>query len=364
VSAGYRYTRLGRHYLCLDQSAIRFAWIVLWSDRVFVQRLLGLSIEGLVKAAVLLLADRLGLKSADVTIELVHPGQIALCVNGGVRVFDFRTGEVTKVFDRQCDTTQRRAEVEAVERASACGVAPRLVRVEADGAWYTEALWPGRQVALPRPGFATGAEHAFLGAEVQRLAEALAQLALAAEPERVPAERHLAQLMQGVSDWLARASEQDRNSAAVVERFVRDVVEQLDCPDALFLTFSHGDFSLLNVITDGRDWKVIDWEDAERRTALTDFYSLFTTELYYGRETQEVAEWAQTGLEALLRVVERGNRVLARDLRQSPACYRAWAHLERLRMLMSRGADEKRVGVVRRAAEVFERFDRAWPVAA
>lgn len=364
MSAAYRYTRLGRHYLCLDQSAMRFASIVLWSDRVFAQRLLGVSVEGLVKAAVLLLADRLGLKSADVTLELAHAGQIALRVNGGVRVFDFRSGEVTKVFDRQCDAAQRRAEIDAVERAAACGVAPRLVRVEADGAWYTEALWPGRQVALPRPGFATGAEHAFLGAEVRRLAEALAELALAAEPERVPAERHLAELMQGVSDWLAQASERDRVSAAVVERFVRDVVEKLDCPDALFLTFSHGDFSLLNVITDGRDWKVIDWEDAEQRTALTDFYSLFTTELYYGRETRDVAGWARTGLEALLRAVEKSNAVLARDLRQSPACYRAWAHLERLRMLMSRGADAKRVGVVRRAAEVFERFERLWPIAA
>lgn len=364
MTADYRYGRLGRHYLCLDQTAFEFLTVVLVSNRTFAQGLLGVSNKGLVKSALMLLAYGFGLKQANSALAISHRGQIALRVNGGVRVIDFRTQQVTKVFGSEIDASCRRAEIESVKKAATCSFTPRLIDVDQDVGWFTEELWPSKPVAVPIRGFTTNQEHKFLRAELGGLAASLAELASVCEPKCVDCDGHLAHIMQDTSVWLAQARTNDPESVKVVERFIGATVEQLDPVPELFLTFSHGDFSLLNIIASDGKWKVIDWEDGRARTALTDFYSLFTTELYYGRDGDEIVEWAKASLENLVGSIETVNVDLGRSLRQHASRYRSLAHLERLRMLMSRGADERRIGVVRRSAEVFERFDRQWPIAA
>lgn len=362
--SSYRYGSVGRHYLCLDQTPLEFFTVVLCLNRDFARRLLDTSSTKLIKALAMLLARGLGLKTGRAALQTEHKGQIARRVNGGVRVFDFRAGEVTKVFDAEVDAAASRAEIEAVKRASSLSFAPRLIREGHDGASYTEELWRGRPAAVPRRGFSSGREHTFLRTQLEPFAAALAELAVAGEPRRVSCGERLAVVMRGTEPWLAEARDRDRAAADFVEGYIAAAADFLGGQDEVFLTFSHGDFSLINVIADGRQWRVIDWEDGKERVALTDLYSLFTTELYYGRDSEELVEWAKACVDEFLRAAGQVHADFERSLRESPERYRAWAHLERLWMLMGRGADERRIEVVRRSAEIFQRFDHEWPTAA
>jgi hypothetical protein len=271
---------------------------------------------------------------------------------------------VTKVFAADVPEELRRREIEGVKLAGGCGRSLRLLDFDVGHACYTEEFWPAEPVAAPVRGSTTGAEHDFLASEYGALSTALAELVFVAEPRRVGAGDHLRSLLADTSAWLDRARVADPESAGIVERYIAGSVALLDAGAEIVTTFSHGDCSLLNVIRNGGEWRLIDWEDARARAALTDFYSLYTTEYYYGREHAELTAWARAGLDLFLKQVARVDQQLAAELADYGSRYRAWAHLERLRMLMSRGAEQKRIAVVRRSAEVVERFDSDWPAAA
>ena len=49
------------------------------------------------------------------------------------------------------------------------------------------------------------------------------------------------------------------------------------------LVFSHGDYSLVNILRTKNGIKVIDWEGAAFRNPLYDLYNFFFTEIYYKR---------------------------------------------------------------------------------
>jgi thiamine kinase-like enzyme len=125
------------------------------------------------------------------------------------------------------------------------------------------------------------------------------------------------------------------------------------------LVFSHGDFSLVNIINTKNGIKVIDWESAGRRSVLFDLHNYFLTEVYYKRATLSIASEIDQAIAMLQARLAPSAPELAKTLPSRVQTYRELYYLERVCTLLDRELNDQRLDVILRSIDVFERYEQA-----
>jgi len=148
--------------------------------------------------------------------------------------------------------------------------------------------------------------------------------------------------------------------AAMVLKFANYLEDELRASREAVITlgYTHGDFSVGNLLK-ARD-KVfgIDWESASRRSVCFDLYNFLFSELHKGRAAVLPRRELDRALDALGSVLKRQEREPP-DIATLSNVYRKLFYLERLLALAERRRpDQRDLRVVMRTLEVFSRYER------
>jgi thiamine kinase-like enzyme len=123
------------------------------------------------------------------------------------------------------------------------------------------------------------------------------------------------------------------------------------------LVFSHGDYSLVNILRTKNGIKVIDWEGVAFRNPLYDLHNFFFTELYYKRaKTNLVMEINEAILSMQARFYTKFPDI-AKSLELFASTYRRLYYIERVCMLLERELSNQLLNVVIRSIDMFERYE-------
>jgi aminoglycoside phosphotransferase (APT) family kinase protein len=135
----------------------------------------------------------------------------------------------------------------------------------------------------------------------------------------------------------------------VISGFIESTAEQLRLKEnhQIDLVFSHGDFSLVNILSTKDGIMVIDWESAGHRSTLFDLHNYFLTELHYGRATTNLVSEINEAI------------YIARTLPSLAETYRRLYYLERVLMLLERELSNSLLDVILRSIAVFNRYEEA-----
>ena len=123
------------------------------------------------------------------------------------------------------------------------------------------------------------------------------------------------------------------------------------------LVFTHGDFSLVNILNTKNGVKVIDWADSGQRSALHDFYNYFFTELYYDRLSFSYLPKIRDAVLALQTRIAFRNHKITETFIPLFKRYRWLYYIERIALLLERELNEKTLNVILKSAEVFKKYE-------
>lgn len=327
----HQYIKLGKHYFCAEQPLVAAARFLLLAHHRLQLNSIGLRRRRAGAIIVALLAWRLRLKRFTI-IELPVFGHLCHKVHGGYKVFDLEQECVTKVF--LPGPTRRRIarEIESGLAKGQLRFAPSILRHDLVHRYYAETYIRGR----------FGSQ--YYGADLDQFARrfdediavCLAQILLLQPLRRKQLDRYARMLANRITRRAAVAGV-GVNSARLILRFIDHV--QQDLRDArgvmISLGFSHGDFSMVNVLRCADHVAIIDWESAAQRSVLFDLYSYLFGELYFERARtpfDTTIGHAIRSLDAHLRAkTPQPLQIVGME-----TVYRQLFYLERLRMIAER----------------------------
>jgi hypothetical protein len=125
------------------------------------------------------------------------------------------------------------------------------------------------------------------------------------------------------------------------------------------MVFSHGDFSLRNMLMTKEGIRVIDWESAGRRSVLFDLYNYFFTESYYGRIATNLVSEISEAISSLQSRIRSKAPDIAENLSSLTPMYRRLYYLERILVMLEREMSDDLLDVILRSIQVFKRYEEA-----
>jgi hypothetical protein len=375
----YQYVKINGPYYCLQQNPAVLAWFLYFGNESLRLRSLRLSKRQSINAVKALVQHQLKLRDRGSVVELPVYGHLCLPVHRGYRVFDFRRRAVIRTFSPEVDTAVVAREIEAVRSASHLDFAPAVRHWSAEERWYEEDFVIGYQARLipKEPG-------AVLRIYRQDVEPCLERMILSQAPCRVGMSEYVRRVLNGIMDALenGRSLGQGVNArkADTVRQFVELVAEQLrlrvsrihnradrnhprdtDHPNdpGAALVFSHGDFSLRNMLMTKDGITVIDWESAGRRSVLFDLYNYFFTESYYGRIATNLVSEINEAISSLQSRIRSQAPDIAETLSSLTPVYRRLYYLERILVMLEREMSDDLLDVILRSIQVFKRYEEA-----
>ncbi|HLF26885.1 MAG TPA: phosphotransferase [Anaerolineae bacterium] len=349
----YQYVRIHTPYFCLQQNPLSLAWLLTFKTQPL--RLGALRLGGKVALSVAkaLIRHRLAPRNGGSLLELPFYGELCLPVHRGYKVFNLRAKTVVRMFAPATDALVVAREINAVRDAGRLEFAPAVRRWSVDERWYEESLVIGYRADLSA-GELTPETY-------QRdIASCLERMILLQAPQRMKLGEYVNQARgafaaDGLFAQIAKA-----DSARVVKRFLESTADRLlrEGEQEIDLVFSHGDFSLRNILQTNDGVCVIDWENGGSRSPVCDLYNFFFTEMYYGRLALDKA---RAGIVAAIasmqsRLQSRASQ-LAPDLLSLAPLYRALYYFERVLVLLARELTDERLRVILRSIELFKRYE-------
>lgn len=352
----YKYVPIGGQYYCLNQNPLFLAWFLFfkkWSP----QHLSGSRKRSAIKTAIKLVLHQLYLYNNSNALELSECGNLYLPVHRGCKVFDFYKKTVTKIMAPGVDSAMVMREIESVRKAGSLSFAPSLLRWDIKERWYKEEF----MIGYPLYSKTKARSDVFLSIFDRHIAPYLEEMILLQAPVRINLSEHIKKTIKITEDNIITKAGLETDKVNYIKRYVKEVSERLSIEEnsQIDLIFSHGDFSLVNILKTKKNIMVIDWEGGKFRNPLFDLYNYFLTELYYERATctsgfvLEINK-AITYLQArlLTKVPD-----LAKTLTYLTPLYHRLYYLERICMLLERELSNKLLSVIVRSIEVFNRYE-------
>ena len=215
------------------------------------------------------------------TINFAVPGTLALTVHQGFKIFNYRDGSVSKVFENTVPEHKIHTEVEAVKSASRLYFSPNFIAENIDQKFYTEELLIG-QLARRSARINMGLYKDLYNSHI---VDYLVQMIGTDQDDNSRISDILRELAAFINDDYFLGLEATFPTLTEVSHFFSDICNDLGklADNMVIKCYSHGDFSLENIIVNNNVVKVIDWEGAESRSILNDFYNYFFTEMYFQR---------------------------------------------------------------------------------
>lgn len=355
MSVQYHYIKIGRAYYCLQQNPVFLAWLLYFRNESLRLRSLKLGRREAIRVVRTLVRHQLYLRSGEPVVELPVYGNLCLPVHRGYRVFDFRRQTVIRTFAPKADTAVIEREIGAVRDASPLDFAPTIRRWNVQERWYEEDFAIGYRARLI-PESDPGAVMRIYRRDVSPCIE---RMILLQDPLSVSVSKYVDDIVAELKDGRLSRPELDARKANTTRDFVDSVVKQLRFEDdvRVDLVFSHGDFSLRNILTTKEGIMVIDWESAGRRSVLFDLYNYFFTESYYKRITTDLTLEISEAVSSLQSRLALQAPDIAGTLLPLARTYCRLYYIERVLMLLERELDNKLLNVILRSIEVFNRYE-------
>jgi hypothetical protein len=354
MSAQYQYVKIGRPYLCLQQNPVVLAWFLCFQNKSLRLSSLGFSRKKALKAVKTFVRHQLRLRSNASTLELPVYGNLCLPVHRGYKVFNFRRKTVVRIFAPEVDTATVESEIESVRKAGLLDFAPNVRRWNIKDRWYEEDFVIGYRGSL-----ISKSEPAALSEYHQDIAPCIERMILLQAPLSMNLGEYVKKTIEALEDNRLSKQELDVRKVNTIKSFVESMTERLylegDCQ--VDLVFSHGDFSLVNILRTRDGIMVIDWESAGRRNTLFDLYNYFFTELYYERATTNLVSEINEAISSLQSLLALEAPDIARTLPSLAPMYRRLYYFERVFMLLERELSNKQLDVILRSIEVFNRYE-------
>jgi hypothetical protein len=271
-------------------------------------------------------------------------------------VFNYRRNTVVRIFNADVDPAIVASEIEGVRSASQLDCAPNVLRWNFKERWYEEDLVMGH----PAYFNARSGSAAFFEIYHQDIAPCLERMTLLQASLTKGLGNYVDELTHRFES-IAFEPQLDTDKINAIRRFVESVIERLrlEGDGQVDLVFSHGDFSLANILRTRDGIRVIDWESAGRRSVLSDLYNYFFTESYYKRATTTLVSEIDEAILFLQSRLASKAPGIARTLRHSAQMYRWLYYFERILVLLDRELSNKVLDVALRSMEVFSRYEEA-----
>lgn len=286
------------------------------------------------------------------TINFPVPGTLALAVHQGFKIFNYRGGSVSKVFDNTVPKNKIHTEVEAAKSASRLHFSPNFITENIDQKFYMEELVIG-QLAKRSTRINMGLYKDLYNSHI---VDYLVQMIGTDQDNNCRIGDILRTLSASINDDYFLGLEATFPTLTEVRNFFSDICNDLGklADNKVIKCYSHGDFSLENVIVSNHEVKVIDWEGAESRSILNDFYNYFFTEMYFQRMEVSV----DIVLSAASKLTDHlDNSMVTRSINSNLDVYRKLFYLERTKTLLERNVNERVVNVIMKSVSLFKAYE-------
>lgn len=225
------------------------------------------------------------------------PAQAAHCLIAGgntrLRLFDFKSGEATTILKSRFDPVFVSADLE-VRKAHPWLPAPPVLRVLDEGRAYAEPIISARTAAAQQ-------DKTTRDAALEQVLEACARLGKETHAQSL-ASRYLRELAENCRAFGEPLRQRNQALSSALERWLQRIETEASRLDEgrdfdIATGCSHGDLAPGNVLIDGEQVYLIDWERTNRRIL---GFDAITLALASRRETR--------GLWQRARAVATGNR--------------------------------------------------------
>ncbi len=289
ISRQYSYVKIADYYFCLQQNPAVLAWILFfkredlisiqpwlkknfprWSTvyfryqwKIFKRDLITL---------IVFVQYKLSLRNAD-PVHLPVYGQFGMAVHKGYKIFNIRSGVVTKIFDFDVNKSSILNEIERMKKVSQIGFAPSLRRCDTDERCYEEDYVRGTVASAHRSPDST----VLLKAFYREAVPCMNSLILFEKPVTKNLKEYINELISSLKFSNSSRKELNVNEVDKINDFVNSIIEKLNVEEnhTVHLVFSHGDFCPANILSTKDGIRIVDWETAGYRSLLFDFYSYF-----------------------------------------------------------------------------------------
>lgn len=285
-------------------------------------------------------------------ISLPLPGLLALAVHQGYKVFDYKERTVSKVFDNSVSESALLKEIETTKSASRLDFAPQFIKADRQNKYYTEEFVTGQLAAVNAQTDTCFSRSLY----DSHIVDFLARMISTDREQNTRISDILPEHSEFIKTDYLSSLETIYPDLIEIKRFYADVCDDLKiCADrSIIKCYSHGDFSLENIIFSRCDVKVIDWEGAESRSALNDFFNYFFTEMYYQRldTSPDILDSARQKL-----LDHLDDELVKENIQSGHDLYRKIFYLERIKTILERNLTEGYIRVATNSVMLFKKFE-------
>lgn len=352
----YQYVEINRHYYCLQQNLFTLAWFLLFKSRSLQFRP-SFRRQNLVQKLTRLVLHQCRLRKIEHVLELPVYGNLILRVHRGYRIFNYQKDTTKKIIDPDVPLASVAREIEGVCTAGQLVFAPTVIRFNIKERWYEEELINGHvSYVLPKSNSA-----ALLKMYHENIAPCIEQMILLTPPVETTIGAVLTKCVTVLEDYKLSTPELDVSKIQRIQKFGFSMIEQLWTEERrqIHLVFSHGDFSLRNMLCTKKGLVVLDWESVDRRSMLFDLYNCFFTELYYNRVSTNLVSEINQAVSSLQSRLRSQIPNTVTSVLPSAEAYRWLYYVERICMLLDRKLDNKLLDVILRSISVFSHYEKA-----
>jgi len=373
-SSQFQYIKINEYYFCLQQTPAVFAWLLFCKreDLLTIQPWLKKSVAPwtlmyfryhwkMVKRNVwhliFFVQCWLGLRDNAQTVQLPVYGQFGMAVHKGYKIFDIRSRVVTKIFDPDVNQSSIFREIEQLKKVSQIAFAPSLTKWNIAERWYQEEYIRSNIAALHRSTDSV----ALLKGFYREVMPCINSLIFFQPPEAKGLIGYLEELMEIPEVRRLSTDELNESGFKKIKTFLDGMFECLRTEGniSLYLVFTHGDFCPANMLNTERGIKFIDWESAENRSVLFDFYSYFFYRIVTGKHSVDrVASEINEGLPNFILELAMKMPEIAQSLSHFEKVYRWMYYVEEVCKSLVRERTDKNLNILEDILEFIGAFIR------
>ena len=193
----------------------------------------------------------------------------------------------------------------------------------------------------------------------KEIAPCLEQMIFLQTPVAVGLSEHVQKTISITEDRELSRSVLDPKNISIIMRYLNKISSPLINKETskINLVFSHGDYSLVNILRTKNGIKVIDWEGVAFRNPLYDLYNFFFTEIYYKRAKANLVLEINEAILSMQARLDANLPDIAKSLEFFASTYRRLYYIERVSMLLERELSNQLLNVVIRSIDMFERYE-------
>lgn len=373
-SPQYQYIKIDHYYFCLQQNLMVFAWVIFCKreDLITIQPWRKKSVTPCSSLSVryhlnmfkrnvihlmMFVKCRFGLRDNVEMVRLPVYGQFGMAVHKGYKLFNLYRGVVTKIFDPDVNQSSIEREIEQLKKVSQIDFAPSLIKFDMAERWYEEEYI---RSTIPSAHRSTDSR-ILLKAFYEEAMPCLKSLMAFQSPEVKDHMVYLKELIGIPEVRRLETEEQTGSGFEKIKSFLEGMVERLrgERNIHLYLVFTHGDFCPANMLKTRRGLKCIDWEMAQYRSALFDWYSYFFYRMVSSRHSVEkVASEINEGLPNFISEVATQMPEVAQSLAPAEHVYRWMYYVEEVVKGLERERTDKNLDILADIVGYIEAFIR------